>query len=298
MADSCYNGLMIKNPLLAALKGKTAIPAFNFYNLESLRAIISAADAARRPVILAATESAMAYMGDDFLSWVAARICGASRILHLDHGRSFESCKRAITLGFQSVMIDGAALPWNENVRLTRRVVEYAHKHGVLVEAELGAIGGAKDGVDGKGGEFTDPAKAKKFVESTGCDWLAVAIGTTHGAYKGSGKLRMDILEKIHEAVPKTPLVLHGASQIPPKYARALGLAKAAGIPAAEIRRATKLGVAKVNIDSDARLAWTATMKQAFAQGSENFDPRHYLALASSEMIRLYKEEIKIICGA
>ena len=293
---------MIKNPLPAALKDKTAIPAFNFYNLESLRAIVSAADAAQRPVILAATESAMAYMKGDFLSWVAEHTCGAAqrgmRILHLDHGRSFESCKRAISLGFQSVMIDGAALPFEQNVRLTRRVVEYAHKHGVLVEAELGAIGGAKEGVDGKGGEFTDPAEAKKFVELTGCDWLAVAVGTSHGAYKGSGKLRMDILEKIHAAVPKTPLVLHGASQIPPKYARALGLKNASGIPASEIRRAIRLGVAKVNVDSDARLAWTATMKQALARQSDNFDPRHYLALASSEMAQLYKEEIKLICGA
>ena len=282
----------MKNILLQALNSGRAVPAFNFYNLESLRAIQAAAAETRAPVIFAASESAIKYMGDDFLRWAAE-----NNFLHLDHGRSFEACAHAISLGFKSVMFDGSALPFSENARITRRIAEYAHKRGVLVEAELGVLSGTEDAVKNKRCSFTDPAQARRFVELTGVDSLAVAIGTSHGAYKGDGKLRFDILKEIRALLPKTPLVLHGASQIPEKYTKALGLKCAGGIPAAEIRRAVRAGIAKVNIDSDARLAWMATMRGLFSKPSDNFDPRHYLAAAGAEMTELYKKEIKLICG-
>jgi len=274
------------------LRCRKSVPAFNFYNLESLRAIAAASRESGVGVIFAVSEGALKYMGDDFAEWVAKKYP-----LHLDHGGSFDACKHAISLGFQSVMIDGSRLSFSENVRVSRRVVEYAHRRGVWVEAELGAIGGVEDGVNGKGGEVTDPVEAKKFVEAAGCDSLAVAVGTTHGAHKGVGKIRVDVLEKIRAAIPKTPLVLHGASQIPQKYAKALGLKNAAGIPAAEIRRAVAAGINKVNVDSDGRLAWCSAMKKAFEKKSDDFDPRHYLRGAFDEMVRLYREEIKVICS-
>ena len=300
----------MKGVLDKALRRGAAVPAFNFYNLESLRAIVDAARAARAPVILAASEGAIKYMGADFVRWAAAQYP-----LHLDHGRSFEACKNAISLGFQSVMIDGSRLPFAENVKLTRRVVQYAHKRGVWVEAELGAIGGVEDGAgaakpraynldpavkprDDKG--ITDPEQAKMFVKSTGCDSLAVAIGTAHGAYKrdsgfGIRDSGFDILKEIRRLLPHVPLVLHGASQIPQKYVKILGLSDASGTSGADIRRAVKLGINKVNVDSDGRLAWTAAMKQMFAKKSDGFDPRKYLAAASAEMVELYKKEIKLI---
>ena len=283
----------MKRILHRALRRGRAVPAFNFYNLESLSAIVAAAAGA--PVILAASESAIRYMGSGFASWAAK-----NHPLHLDHGKTFESCKNAIAIGFQSVMIDGSHLSFAENVRLTRRVVEYAHKRGVWVEAELGAIGGAEDEVRAHADDFTDPLQAKKFVESTGCDSLAIAIGTSHGAYKrihGKG-LRFDILKEVRRLLPKTPLVLHGASQIPQKYAAALGLKKAGGIPAAEVRRAVLAGINKVNVDSDARLAWAAAMKKMFARKTDDFDPRRYLSAASAEMAELYRKEIRLISGS
>ena len=283
----------MKTILLQALRGWYAVPAFNFYNLESMKAILDAASAAKAPVILAASESAMKYMGDGFLRWVAS----SGNYLHLDHGRTFEACKHAISLGFPSVMIDGSHLPFKENVKLTKRVVDYAHKRGVLVEAELGILAGVEDDIKNARGAYTDPSEAAEFVRLTGCDSLAIAIGTSHGAYKGAAKLQFDILKEIRALLPKTPLVLHGASRIPAEYTKVLGLARAGGISAADIKRAIKLGINKVNIDSDARLAWAATMKQMFAKKSDNFDPRHYLGAATAEMTALYKREIGLIVG-
>ncbi|MDR1027436.1 MAG: class II fructose-bisphosphate aldolase [Rickettsiales bacterium] len=315
----------MKNPLRLG----RAIPAFNFYNLESLKAILTAADG--RPVICAASESAIKYMGDDFLRDFAAPRCW----LHLDHGRSIDAVKHAIKLGFSSVMIDGSALPFSENVKLTRAAVALAHKHNIPVEAELGTLSGFEEGVSGireqgsrtekngiipernspslakgwpprsggrgSGNNFTNPAQALQFVNATACDSLAIAIGTSHGAYKGDGHLRFDILTAIRKLLPKTPLVLHGASTIPQKYARILGLKGAEGIAPAEIRRAVKLGINKVNIDSDARLAWTAGLQSFISKdqkaGQPIFDPRAILAAATAEVIKLYKEDIKIICG-
>jgi len=268
-----------------------AVPAFNFYNLESLRAIERAANG--KPVIYAVSESAMDYMGDEFLRWAAK-----THYLHLDHGHSLESVRRAIRLGFRSVMIDGSALPFAENLKLTRRVVWFAHWRRVFVEAELGALCGFEDeNTTGGKCEFTMPKQAKAFVRRTHCDSLAIAIGTSHGAYKGNGKLRFDILAEIHKLLPKIPLVLHGASQIPAEYAKILGLKQTSGIAAAQIRKAIKLGIKKVNVDSDARLAWTATMKKQLAGKTTNFDPRCFLSAAADEMIKLYKTEIKLISG-
>ena len=311
----------MKNPLST----RGAVPAFNFYNLESWRAIAAAAAATKRPVIFSASESAIKYMGDDFLRDFAAPRCW----LHLDHGRSLEAAKHAIALGFRSVMIDGSALPYAENVGLTRRVVEYAHKHGVPVEAELGALLGFEDGAGSLSGTalvgslrvkrairglrprasfiktcpaealessaFTDPAQALQFVRATGCDSLAIAIGTSHGAYKGDGTLDFAALSAIRKLLPKTPLVLHGASTIPQKYVRALGLKGADGIEAKQIRRAVRLGINKVNIDSDARLAWTAAVRSKLSKDPKDFDPRAILSAATEEMIKLYKKEIDMI---
>ncbi|MDR2268921.1 MAG: class II fructose-bisphosphate aldolase family protein [Rickettsiales bacterium] len=296
--------------LLKALRGGRAVPAFNFYNLESLNAIARAAAAIKAPVIFAASESAIEYMGDDFL-----RFAASLHPLHLDHGRTMESVKHAVSLGFQSVMFDGSFLSFSENVRLTKKAAQYAHKHGVWIEAELGVLCGREDSLRGpippfsggggaKGAEewlYTDPIQAKKFVELTGCDSLAIAIGTSHGAYKGNGKLRFDILKEIRRLLPKMPLVLHGASQIPQKYAKILKLKKAAGISAAEIRHAVRLGINKVNIDSDARLAWLAAMKSLFSplviSEKTGIDPRLFLSAARDEMTELYKKEIKLIAG-
>jgi fructose-bisphosphate aldolase class II len=283
----------MKNPLIQALRQKSAVPAFNFYNLESFRAIQAAAADTGRPVIFAASESAIKYMGGDFLRFAA----GGGAWLHLDHGRSFDACRRAIGLGFPSVMIDGSALPFGENAALTRRVVRYARERNVFVEAELGVLCGREDEVGAKKCSFTDPLQAKKFVDLTGCDSLAIAIGTSHGAYKGDGRLRFDILAQTRKLLPKTPLVLHGASQIPQKYARILDLQGAEGIRAPEIRRAVKLGINKVNVDSDARLAWAAAIKKMFDNFNGDFDPRHFLAAAGREMTDLYKKEILLISG-
>lgn len=267
-----------------------------------MRAIMAAAREMKAPVILAASESALLYMGDDFAKFIAnsSFILHPSSLLHLDHGKSFEICKHAIKLGFQSVMIDGSHLPFEENIKLTKKVVDFAHKRNVLVEAELGVLCGTEDDVKVKGlTKFTNPKQAKDFVKLTNCDSLAIAIGTSHGAYKGvDGKgLRVDILKEIRRLLPKTPLVLHGASQIPEKYTKILGIKNAGGIPKSEIRRAVKAGINKVNVDSDSRLAWTASMKRLFSKQSDNFDPRHYLTQTTIEMIKLYKEEIKLISG-
>ncbi|MDR1826443.1 MAG: class II fructose-bisphosphate aldolase family protein [Rickettsiales bacterium] len=267
-------------------------PAFNFYNLESLSAIQRAVDETGARVIFAVSESAFQYMGDEFLRWACAR-----NYLHLDHGKSFDICKRAIALGFKSVMIDGSHLSFDENVKLSRRVAAFAHARGVWVEAELGSIGGVEDNVSGDVG-LTNPLDAARFVKSVGCDSLAIAIGTSHGAHKGGGPLRFDILREVRKLLPDVPLVLHGASQIPEKYAKVVGLKKSGGTAAADIKKAVKFGINKVNIDSDARLAWTAAVKIEFAKKTGNFDPRHYLGAATEELVRLYKEEIKLIAGS
>ena len=275
----------MKSVNLQGLRGAHTLPAFNFYNFESFMAIKMASDELRAPVIFQTSESAMEYMGDEILRFLAEKYP-----LHLDHGHSLESVKHAISLGYKSVMIDGSHLPFSENVKLTRAAVKYAHLHNVWVEAELGAID--------KNGDFTDPAQAAEFVKLTGCDSLAIAIGTRHGAHKGDSgkvKLRFDILSETKKLLPKTPLVLHGASMIPSKYTKILGLKDTSGVPAAQIKKAIMLGIQKVNIDSDARLAWTATIKQTLAKNPDKYNPRFFLSAANTELTELYKSEIRII---
>ena len=299
-----------------------AIPAFNFINLESVQAITAASLETGKPVLLSASNSAIKYMGDDFARFVAAGMVATTPSsafadatpstakgncllpVHLDHGASMDDVIKAIDLGFASVMIDGSHLSLDENVRLTRGVVEYAHSRGVVVEGELGTIGGVEDDISRDTILYTRPDDAVRFVHETGVDSLAIAIGTSHGAFKtqvkrapGEPILKFDILREIRAALPDTPLVLHGASTIPGKYTSILGLSAAGGIPEEEIREAVALGINKINVDSDARLAFMATMKTTMAENPDKFDPRFFLGAARKEMESYYKHSIGLICG-
>lgn len=278
----------------AANAGGYAIGAFNFYNMETFAAILAAARTTRSPVILAVSESALEYMGDKML---IAMIRGAGIqpheqiALHLDHGHSFDVCARAIDLGFSSVMIDASGLPFDENVELSGCVAEYAHKHNVSVEAELGALRGFEDENTNSSVEsFTQPDQAAEFVSRTNIDSLAVAIGTSHGAYKrksGNETLRFDILEKINKLMPNFPIVLHGASCIPDVLVDIINqnggdIKNAKGIPIEQLRRAAEMNVCKINVDSDNRMAFTAALREALHQNPEIFNPREYLNAAKS----------------
>ena len=324
--------------LKSALSGGYAVPAFNFYNMESLQAVIAAARETKSPVILGVSESALKYMGGEMCAAMVGAIikeqianskeqtkikdnnkvassasttiadCGLltthcnTVALHLDHGHSFESCKAAIDFGFSSVMIDGSALPFRENIALTKKVVAYAHKFGVSVEAELGALAGFEDEhTNSNHSSFTDPIQAVEFVHKTGCDSLAIAIGTSHGAYKRhseSESLRFDILKKVAKLMPELPLVLHGASIIPQDLVAQINtfggkIKGAMGIDPAQIRRAVGINICKVNIDSDARLAWTAAVRKELRDAPTEFDPRKFLTSARGKMIEIYEYEIK-----
>ncbi|MDR1360998.1 MAG: ketose-bisphosphate aldolase [Rickettsiales bacterium] len=294
-----------------AMNGAYAVPAFNFYNMESLQAIMAAAQATHSPVILAVSESALAYMGENLLTGIIYgqkdRWAKGQFALHLDHGHSFESCRRAIDLGFSSVMIDGSELPFSENIALTRQVAEYAHSRDVSVEAELGALAGIEDeNTRGEKSSYTDPTQVAEFAAATNCDSLAVAIGTSHGAYKRkneSEELRFDILAEIAKLLPEFPLVLHGASQIPQNLVAEINanggaIGGARGIPTDQIRRAVAMNVCKINVDSDGRLAWTAAIRETAAKTPESFDPRKFLTAARDKMTALYMDEIKNVMGS
>ena len=303
-----------KNMFADANAGGYAIGAFNFYNMETLSAILAAARTTHSPIILATSESALDYMGDNMLM---AMIAGANInpdeqiALHLDHGHSFESCARAIDMGFSSVMIDASNLPFDKNVDITRHVVEYAHQHDVSVESELGTLAGFEDESTNSESEiFTQPAKAAEFVSRTGIDSLAVAIGTSHGAYKrksNSETLRFDILNEINKLMPGFPIVLHGASCIPNVLVDIINqnggnIKNAAGIPIEKLRRAAEMNVCKINVDSDNRLAFTAAIRETLNQYKEIFNPRDYLYAAKSavyentvgEIINIMNSENKV----
>jgi fructose-bisphosphate aldolase class II len=298
-----------KKLLLNAMRGGYAVPAFNFYNMETLNAILNAAKITQSPIILAVSESALEYMGSDML---IGMIMGAQYkknqvALHLDHGHSFESCKRVIDMGFSSVMFDGSALPLSENIKISRRVAEYAHKFDVSVETELGVLSGFEDNkTKSNTHSYTDPDIVRDFVKQTGTDSLAVAIGTSHGAYKRKTKnetLRFDILKQIMEKIPNTPLVLHGASTIPQKYIKTIDkfggdMKNACGTSPAQIRKAISLHIAKVNIDSDSRLAFTSAVRKTLEQNKLAFDPRTYLLAAQNEMTQNCIDEIQNIMGS
>lgn len=310
-----------------AVKGGYAIPAFNFNNMEQLQAIIMAAVETKSPVILQVSKGARNYANQTLLRYMAegaveyAKELGCQHpeiVLHLDHGDSFELCKSCIDMGFSSVMIDGSALPYDENVALTRKVVEYAHQFDVTVEGELGVLAGVEDEVSAAQSHYTKPEEVIDFVTKTGVDSLAISIGTSHGAFKFTPEqctvdpktgrlmpppLAFDVLEAIEQKLPGFPIVLHGSSSVPQEEVDTInqngGCLKAAvGIPEEQLRKAAKSAVCKINIDSDSRLAMTAAIRKVFNEKPAEFDPRKYLGPARDNMKKLYIHKIVNVLGS
>ncbi len=287
-----------------------AIGAFNVNNMEILQAIVDAAKEEKAPLILQVSAGARKYARPGYLIHLvkaAEEDSGLPIALHLDHGEDFEICKSCVDGGFTSVMIDASRFPFEENIKLTKQVVDYAHSKGVVVEAELGKLAGIEDAVNVSEADakFTNPEQAAEFVKRTGCDSLAVAIGTSHGAYKfkGEAKLDFDRLEQIMKLLPQGyPLVLHGASSVPQylvekcnKYGGKMPGAQ--GVPEEMLRKAASMGVAKINIDTDLRLAMTATIREIFVTKPEEFDPRKYLGPARDAIKEVVKHKIKNVLG-
>ena len=283
-----------------------AIGAFNVNNMEIIQGIMDAAAENKSPVVLQASSSAIKYARIGYLKkMVEAAVDEHPEVpvaLHLDHGPDFETCKMCVDAGFTSVMFDGSKYDFEENVRLTKEVVDYAHSHGVVVEAELGKLAGIEDDVNVAADDamYTDPEQAKEFVERTGCDSLAIAIGTSHGAYKfkGEARLRFDILAKVKELIPNTPIVLHGASTVIPelvemcnKYGGDIPGAK--GVPDEILHEASLKGVSKINVDTDLRLAMTAQIRKVFVEEPSAFDPRKYLTPAREEVKATVSHKMK-----
>jgi fructose-bisphosphate aldolase class II len=290
-----------------ALAGRYAIGAFNVNNMEIIQGIMEGASKERAPVILQFSAGARKYARHEYLVKLvqaALETTDLPIVLHLDHGEDFEICKACVDGGFTSVMIDGSKHPFEENIALTRKVADYAHPRGVTVEAELGKLAGVEDNVSvsAKDAIFTNPDQAREFVEKTGCDSLAVAIGTSHGAYKfkGEPKLDFDRLEEIQERLPDFPLVLHGASSVPQDlvdFCNRYGgkIVGSRGVPEEMISRAAKMNVCKVNIDTDIRLAITGTIRKCFAENPSNFDPRLYLGPARDAIRDVVKRKIIVL---
>jgi len=292
-----------------AYEGGYAIGAFNVNNMEIVQGITEAAKEVNAPLILQVSSGARKYANHTYLmKLVEAAVIetGLPICLHLDHGDSFELCKSCIDGGFTSVMIDGSHLPFEENIKLTKQVVEYAHAHGVVVEGELGRLAGIEDAVNvsDEDAAFTKPEEVEEFVSRTGVDSLAIAIGTSHGAYKfkGEPKLRFDILEDVARRLPGFPIVLHGASSVIPELVEKINkyggnMPGARGVPEEMLRKAAKSAVCKINIDSDLRLAMTATIREYFAQHPDHFDPRQYLKPAREAIKQLVKNKIVNVLG-
>ncbi|MFC1484907.1 class II fructose-1,6-bisphosphate aldolase [bacterium] len=292
-----------------AYVGGYAVGAFNVNNMEILQAIVEAADSEKAPLILQVSSGARKYARHEYLVKLVEAALETSDIpivLHLDHGDTFELCKSCIDGGFTSVMIDGSKYPFEENIALTKKVVDYAHERGITVEAELGKLAGIEDDVNvsEKDVVFTNPDQAKEFVEKTGCDSLAIAIGTSHGAYKFKSEPKLDFerLKKISELVPNFPIVLHGASSVPQylvdycnKYGGEIPGAK--GVPEDMLRKAADMAVCKINIDTDLRLAMTGTVRKVFSENPSEFDPRKYLGPARDEIRKLVAHKIKNVLG-
>ncbi len=310
-----------------AIKGGYAIPAFNFNNMEQLQAIIKASAETKSPVILQVSKGARNYANQTLLrymaqgaveyakelGWEHPQIC-----LHLDHGDSFELCKSCVDFGFSSVMIDASSLPYEENIALTKKVVDYAHQYDVTVEAELGVLAGVEDEVSSAVSHYTKPEEVVDFATRSGCDSLAISIGTSHGAYKftpeqctrdpKSGRLvppplAFDVLDAVMEQLPGFPIVLHGSSSVPQEYVDMINkyggkLPDAVGIPEEQLRKAAKSAVCKINIDSDSRLAFTAAVRKVFAEKPAEFDPRKYCGPARDLMEELYKHKIINVLGS
>ena len=305
-----------------AVKGGYAIPAFNFNNMEQLQAIIQASAEEKSPVILQVSKGARAYANHNYLVKLveAAVICcpDIPIVLHLDHGPDFETCKACIDGGFTSVMIDASSKPFAENIEITKKVVEYAHDHGVVVEAELGTLAGIEDEVKVAAHEasYTRPEEVEEFVSKTGCDSLAIAIGTSHGAYKFKPEqctrneqgilvpppLRFDVLKEVSKRLPGFPIVLHGSSSVPQDYVKMINdnggkMPNAIGVPEDQLREAAKLSVCKINIDSDLRLAMTGTIRQFFNEHPDKFDPREYLKPARANIKELVRHKLVDVLG-
>ncbi|WP_291319953.1 class II fructose-1,6-bisphosphate aldolase, partial [Desulfonatronospira sp.] len=291
-----------------AYQGGYAIGAFNVNNMEIIQGIMKAGEAEQSPLILQVSAGARKYAGQNYimkLMEAALKESSLPVVLHLDHGQNFEICRDVISDGFTSVMIDGSHLPFEENIALTRQVVECAHGQGVWVEAELGRLAGVEDEVSSEENIFTDPDEAVEFVERTGCDSLAIAIGTSHGAYKFKGEptLDFDRLEKISSRLPGYPLVLHGASSVLPEFvdmANRYGgeVSDAKGVPEDFLRRAAQSGVCKINIDTDIRLAMTAVIRKFFHEKPQEFDPRKYLGPAREAVQEMVQHKIKNVLGS
>ena len=294
-----------------SMKEHYAIGAFNINNMEFIQAITEAANEAKSPVILQVSSSAIKYAGINYLLKMVEAAVEETDIpiaLHLDHGPDFETCKMCIDAGFTSVMIDGSKYDFEENVALTKKVVDYAHSKGVVVEAELGKLAGVEDDVNVAENDamYTDPDQAEEFVRRTGCDSLAIAIGTSHGAYKfkGEARLRFDILENVKEKLPDTPIVLHGASSVIPRLVEMCNenggnIPGAKGCPNEMLKQAGENGVSKINVDTDLRLAMTAQVRRVFNEDPSIFDPRKYLGAARTEIKETVSDKINnVFCSA
>lgn len=310
-----------KDMFARAIKGGWAVPAFNFNNLEQLQAIIQASNL-KSPVILQVSKGARKYANPTLLRYLAegaveyAKELGCNHpeiVLHLDHGDSFETCKSCVDFGFSSVMIDGSALPYEENIALTKKVVDYAHQFGVTVEGELGVLAGVEDDVVAEESHYTKPEEVVDFATRTGVDSLAISIGTSHGAYKFKPEqctrdpktghlvpppLAFDVLAAVEEQLPGFPIVLHGSSSVPQEYVDIINkfggkLPDAVGIPEEQLTKASESAVCKINIDSDSRLAFTAGVRETLALHPEYFDPRQYCGKAREYMVDLYSHKIK-----
>ena len=300
------------------MEGGYAIPAYNFNNMEQLQGIIIGCVESKSPVILQVSGGARKYTNQTFLPYMAmgavqmVKELGVSIpiALHLDHGETSELTKSCIDSGFSSVMIDGSHLPFEENIKLTRQVVEYAHEREVTVEGELGVLAGVEDEVSHEVSHYTKPEEVEEFVEKTGVDSLAISIGTSHGAHKFKVKpgeevppLRFDILEEIEKRVPGFPIVLHGASSVEPEYVKMINafggkIDDAVGIPEVQLRKAAGSAVCKINIDSNGRLAMTAVIRKVFAENPAEFDPRKYLGPAREELVKMVKYKNEHVFGS
>ena len=310
-----------------AYDGGYAIGAFNVNNMEIIQGITAAAIEEHAPLILQVSKGARSYANHIYLmKLIEAAIEDAEQnagfdlpiVVHLDHGDSFELCKSCIDGGFTSVMIDKSGLPFDENIKITRQVVEYAHDHGVVVEAELGTLAGVEDevNVSAEDSSYTRPEDVQEFVERTGCDSLAIAIGTSHGAYKFTAKqctrdengllipppLRFDILQEVEKRLPGFPIVLHGSSSVPQEFVKLINqyggkMPDAVGIPESQLREAARMAVCKINIDSDLRLAMTASIRQHFAEHPDHFDPRQYLKPGRDAIKKMVQHKLVNVLG-
>ena len=314
-----------KDMFAKAVKGGYAIPAYNFNNMEQMQAIVQACVETKSPVILQVSRGARDYANINILRNMARGVveyahelgCDIPIVLHLDHGDSFQTCKECIDNGFSSVMIDGSSLPYEENVALTKKVVEYAHQFDVTVEGELGVLAGIEDEVSSAVSHYTKPEEVEDFVSKTGVDSLAISVGTSHGAYKFTPdqctrneegilvppELRFDILAEVEKRLPGFPIVLHGSSSVPQEYVKMINefggkLEDSVGIPEEQLRKASKSAVCKINIDSDGRLAMTGTIRRVLAEKPGEFDPRKYLGPARQALKEMYMHKNIDVLGS